>query len=79
MAVIESKSRRKGTTRYSVRVQEPGGKIRELAIDVNPEALTRLAKEHHDQHGWRVWVWNVRTGETLFEINAPAVQKAGAR
>lgn len=69
MPVIEKKPRRKGTTRYSVRVQGPAGKIDELAIDVNLPALIQLAKDHHDQHGLRVWVWNVRTGETLFEMS----------
>jgi hypothetical protein len=77
MAVIQSKPRQK--TRFSVRVQEPDGKIHELEIGYKPAILIELAKEHHERHGWRAWVWNVRTGETLFEINAPAVQKAGAR
>jgi hypothetical protein len=66
-------------TRYCARVQTPTG-IEEIGIGTELEKLIAQAKKHHDKYGLNVWVWNVRTGETLFGIaHAVQAQKAGAR
>lgn len=64
MAPKPKQKSRREPARFCARVQAPDGKI----------------QKHHAQNGWNVWVWNVRTGETLFGIaRAQMVQKAGAQ
>ena len=71
---------RREPARYSARAQKPDGTIQELGISADSLQMIRLAKNHHAEHGSNVWVWNVRTGETVFGIaTAEMVQKAGAR
>jgi len=68
------------STRYSARVRQPSGRIQEIGIGTDPAEMIALAKKHHAEHGWNVWVWNVRTGEPVFGISGAAlVQKAGAQ
>jgi hypothetical protein len=75
----KQKSRRE-PARFCARVQAPDGKIQELGTGVDLRKMIALAKKHHAQNGWNVWVWNVRTGETLFGIaRAQRVLKAGAQ
>jgi len=63
-------------TRYSVRFQE-GSRIEEVFIGTKLETAIRRAKRHHSDHGFKTWVWNVRTGETLFQMDAPSQSAAG--
>jgi len=60
-------------------VKLAGGKVQEIGIGTDLAVLISHAKKYHDQHGCDVWVWNVRTGATLFAIANAPVQKAGVR
>jgi len=67
-------------TRYSVRTKLPDGKIKEIGIGTDLEELKAQAKGYHDKTGSDVWIWSVKSGETLFSIVGSALQqKAGAR
>ena len=63
------KRRRGAPVRYSARAYS-GSKIVELAIGENLTRVLARARSHHRRSGQPTWVWNVRTGKTIFEIGA---------
>jgi hypothetical protein len=71
-----SKSRA-APVRYSARTYA-GSKVVEIAIG---ESLTRVlarARSHHRRSGQAAWVWNVRTGETVYQIGEVSIYAACA-
>jgi hypothetical protein len=72
----------KGSTRYSVRAQSLGlsGKTRieEIGLYLSSVEAIARARQWHEEHSVKVWVWSVRTGKVEFELE-PEVKKAGAQ
>ena len=69
--------RRAAPVRYSARTYV-GSKIVELAIGENLTRVLARARSDHRRSGQPTWVWNVRTGKTVFEIGAVSIQAACA-
>ncbi len=74
------RTRSLSATRYAARVQFADGRIEEIGIGPDPKAVISQAKLHHSEHRLKTWVWNVRTGETIFRLEPghKAVRTAGA-
>jgi hypothetical protein len=67
-----------GAIRYSVRSQPTsGGAIREIGITNNYQEAVEWAKKD-EALGLNVWVWNLRTGVTVYGKCAVKAQKASA-
>lgn len=69
--------RRAAPVRYSARAYV-GSKIVEIAIGTDLSRVLARARSHHDRTGRPVWAWNVRTGETVYQVGAVAIQAACA-
>jgi hypothetical protein len=63
--------------RYSARTYV-GSKIVEIAIGTDLTRVLACARRHHERTGRPVWGWNVRTGESVFEVGEVAIQAACA-
>ena len=66
-------------TRYSIRVQAPGREIEEVGIGRDRDAAVQFARLHHETYGHRIWVWNVRTGAVIFELQRKARAAGGGQ
>jgi hypothetical protein len=43
-------------------------RIEEIHIGTDLQQAIAAAERHHAKHGYQTWVWNVRTGETLYRV-----------
>jgi hypothetical protein len=74
---IEPKRRGAAPIRYCARAFKDS-KIVELAVGENLTRVLGRARSHHQRSGQHVWVWSIRSGETVFEIGAVAIRSACA-
>ena len=61
--------------RYSARVETPKG-IREIGFGADLKKELARVKRHHEKHGFKVWVWDIRTGLTIPESRFERVDAA---
>jgi hypothetical protein len=57
--------------RYSARVQTPKG-VREIGFGADLTKELSRVRRHHEKHGFKVWVWDIRTGHTVPESQIEA-------
>jgi len=63
--------------RYCVRAEKDSGGVQEIGLGHDLEAEIAFAKKYYAQHGVNVWVWDLRTGATLWR--SPRVAKGAGR
>jgi len=76
-----SNGKRAGATRFSARAFI-GSRVQEIGIDPDLGKVVAHARSHHEKCGQPTWVWNVRTGATVFRIGGDsrrALESGGRR
>jgi hypothetical protein len=58
------------SARFSARAQKPGGKIQELGISTDIGVLVADVRQWTLKKGVDTWIWNMRTGETVYSLKA---------
>jgi hypothetical protein len=64
--------------RYSARTITGAGGIAEITIGADLKRVLARARSHHRRSGQPTWVWNVRTGESVYQIGEVSIHAACA-
>ena len=76
--MVQGKRQQAGRSgHYCVRT-EIDGHVTEIGSGIDLSEETAFAEQYHASHGRKVWIWDVRTGQTVYRI-AREARAAGAR
>jgi hypothetical protein len=72
--------------RFVVRVEAPTGivrhgkhvyRIEEVGAGLQKDEQIAFAMRHHDRHNLRTWVLDIRTGDTVYQLEPKQIAAAG--